>query len=667
MKRQVAIIFIGLAGLGGPFSSHAQTRLDLRSQAKSVDFSAAGSTIPFKSGAAVPSSCQTGQVFFKTGESAGNNIYFCNSTDKWMQLVASVSNTSAPSDGCSPGSLFMLNDSVNGIHQLYVCSTSGIWSISSILSGTAGTRPVNCAAGQLFFSTDSDAAGWSYCQTPGSPGIWSPTITGPAGLPGEPGPEGAAGVQGPPGPVCGSAGQVLTNKDGACAGVTQIPVTVLPTPFNGWTPFALVAGAGSGTAPTVTSVQVDTSNNISTPGSLTTGVGGNAAGSIVAMRGIGTAKLGLQGATAGEWDITPPANFTSWTFTPPASPCGPHQWWTTDTDGNGRCSQPALSDLSATSNLSFVDTNQSISGDRIYTGRQDGSTATHTLPARTGAAAGKPATCTMGEMYFATDATPGQNWYYCTAANTWTQQLNSGAGMTDWSDPSNLFILEPFIDGSNSNLFVGTLGWSAYGTGATFSGSAGIAGHVGGYNLNTGISINSTAALDLGGASAVRPFPPLNQETNWTIYWKLTTPASLAQVSIFAGLQVTTGAQAYDSGAWIRYSNADSCTGSFLGSAGAASVDSGWTGETRTSGASSVAPLGPIVASTSYWLRMRSVTAGTILFSTKADGGSWSGEASLSTNITSSASVPMIKVTTCNGTAKTLTAREFRLLRTGLN
>lgn len=38
-----------------------------------------------------------------------------------------------------------------------------------------------------------------------------------------------------------------------------------------------------------------------------------------------------------------------------------------------------------------------------------------------------PSTCTIGRLFFKTDATAGQNLYMCTAANTWTQQLNSGA------------------------------------------------------------------------------------------------------------------------------------------------------------------------------------------------------------------------------------------------
>ena len=44
-----------------------------------------------------------------------------------------------------------------------------------------------------------------------------------------------------------------------------------------------------------------------------------------------------------------------------------------------------------------------------------------------GALSGIPATCTVGQLSFITDATAGQNQYNCTATNTWTQNLNSGA------------------------------------------------------------------------------------------------------------------------------------------------------------------------------------------------------------------------------------------------
>jgi len=52
--------------------------------------------------------------------------------------------------------------------------------------------------------------------------------------------------------------------------------------------------------------------------------------------------------------------------------------------------------------------------------------AASTIPNRTGTSL--PAACAVGETFFKTDATPGQNLYLCTAANTWTQIIGSGGG-----------------------------------------------------------------------------------------------------------------------------------------------------------------------------------------------------------------------------------------------
>lgn len=57
----------------------------------------------------------------------------------------------------------------------------------------------------------------------------------------------------------------------------------------------------------------------------------------------------------------------------------------------------------------------------------DAHSAAHTLPIKSGTFSSIPGTCTVSEIYFATDATAGQNFYYCTSSNVFTQQLNSGA------------------------------------------------------------------------------------------------------------------------------------------------------------------------------------------------------------------------------------------------
>ncbi len=61
----------------------AQTQLDLRSQAKKVDFTEAVSTKPLKTGAALPEHCSVGEMFFKSNAPSGSNIYACAAIDTW--------------------------------------------------------------------------------------------------------------------------------------------------------------------------------------------------------------------------------------------------------------------------------------------------------------------------------------------------------------------------------------------------------------------------------------------------------------------------------------------------------------------------------------------------------------------------------------------------------
>lgn len=60
-----------------------------------------------------------------------------------------------------------------------------------------------------------------------------------------------------------------------------------------------------------------------------------------------------------------------------------------------------------------------------FTGRQDASGAASTAPAKVGTSL--PASCTVGDQYFKSDATAGQNLYGCTSTNTWTVMSSSGS------------------------------------------------------------------------------------------------------------------------------------------------------------------------------------------------------------------------------------------------
>ncbi len=73
--------WIALAALAGAVM--AQTKVDLRTQGKSVDFSAATTTKPAKTGTVFPSTCSVGEMFFKTDAGAGANLYACTATNIW--------------------------------------------------------------------------------------------------------------------------------------------------------------------------------------------------------------------------------------------------------------------------------------------------------------------------------------------------------------------------------------------------------------------------------------------------------------------------------------------------------------------------------------------------------------------------------------------------------
>ena len=64
-------------------SAGAQTRVDLHTQSKSVDFSAASSSKSFQAGTTLSGVCSQGQTFFKTNAAAGANFYACTSPNTW--------------------------------------------------------------------------------------------------------------------------------------------------------------------------------------------------------------------------------------------------------------------------------------------------------------------------------------------------------------------------------------------------------------------------------------------------------------------------------------------------------------------------------------------------------------------------------------------------------
>jgi hypothetical protein len=98
----VLFLWVLLTGTG-----KAQTLVDLRTQSKSVDFSAAGSTKPMQTGSSLPASCAIGQFFFLTTAAAGSNVYACSAANTWtvegnsLSVNASTTNEVLSSNGAT--------------------------------------------------------------------------------------------------------------------------------------------------------------------------------------------------------------------------------------------------------------------------------------------------------------------------------------------------------------------------------------------------------------------------------------------------------------------------------------------------------------------------------------------------------------------------------------
>ena len=81
----------------------AQTKVDLRTQSKGVDFSEAAATRPLKTGTTLPATCLAGEMFFKTDATPGSNIYGCTNDGVW-RMQSGLSTLTVQNSGVVVGS-----------------------------------------------------------------------------------------------------------------------------------------------------------------------------------------------------------------------------------------------------------------------------------------------------------------------------------------------------------------------------------------------------------------------------------------------------------------------------------------------------------------------------------------------------------------------------------
>jgi hypothetical protein len=79
-------------------AARGQTQIDLRTQGKNIDFSAAASTRPSKTGTSLPAACSIGETYLKTDAAAGKNLYVCTASGVWTVQGVEIPNPSGKSD-----------------------------------------------------------------------------------------------------------------------------------------------------------------------------------------------------------------------------------------------------------------------------------------------------------------------------------------------------------------------------------------------------------------------------------------------------------------------------------------------------------------------------------------------------------------------------------------
>lgn len=149
-----------------------QTRIDLKSQSKAVDFGQAASTVPSKTGTVLPAVCGVGEMFFKTNATAGQNLYLCVGTNTWLALSGGAS------------SVFGRTGAIlaqEGDYSLTQMSDVSAKQVNAATVQMFGGGPVNANDCAKFDATGNIVSAGAACGS-GSGGGGSTNLSGGAGI-----------------------------------------------------------------------------------------------------------------------------------------------------------------------------------------------------------------------------------------------------------------------------------------------------------------------------------------------------------------------------------------------------------------------------------------------------------------------------------------------------
>lgn len=250
LKISPAIIFLAPA--------FSQTTINLINQSHSPDFSTFSFTRPTTVGTALPSTCQVGQLYFDSAVVSGTNLYGCTATNVWTQLGGSSISYSFTSPLSLSGTSVSIPQATS--------STSGF-----LLSTDWSTFNAKQPAGNYLTALTGDIS----ASGPGSAAATLATVNTSPGQCGDSAHVCQITTNGK-GLVTAQAAVAISGGGGS--GNVSGPASSTNTAFPRWN------GTGGNTLQD-SQVTADVNGNVSTPGSISAGVGSGKAGTAVFTAG----------------------------------------------------------------------------------------------------------------------------------------------------------------------------------------------------------------------------------------------------------------------------------------------------------------------------------------------------------------------------------------------
>jgi len=150
----------------------AQTRVDLRTQSKSIDFSGANSTKPMQTGTSLPATCTVGAMFLNTTAPAGQNVYACTALNTW-----SVEGGATPSTAGNAN--MVLSNNGNMLQwQAVGGDASGAPGALTVTGIQGRSVSATTPAGGQVLTWNAGSGQWTPNNVPGSGGAYSSSFTG---------------------------------------------------------------------------------------------------------------------------------------------------------------------------------------------------------------------------------------------------------------------------------------------------------------------------------------------------------------------------------------------------------------------------------------------------------------------------------------------------------